>query len=120
MVYLLGTRQSSLIIITHEKNTKTSTYSTYSYYNSSSQLIRGMYIDNNLFTVSNDEIRVNDLETMKEIDKINVQTGTKNEVNTNTTTNTTKNTNTNTITNTNTNTVTNKNTIDNSDMNDIP
>lgn len=52
-------------LITHEKSA-TSGYNTYSYYYKS-QMLRGIYIDNNLYTVSEDEIKVNDIETMKEI-----------------------------------------------------
>lgn len=52
-------------LITHEKSV-TSGYNSYSYYNKS-RLLRGIYIDNNLYTVSEDEIKVNDIETMKEI-----------------------------------------------------
>ena len=53
--------------ITHEK-----TKSKYSYYNVS-RLLRGLYIDDNLYTVSEDYIKVNQLEDLKEINSLKVK-----------------------------------------------
>ena len=53
--------------ITHEK--KTSNY--FYYYNT--KLLRGLYIDDNLYTVSESKIKVNDLKTLKEIKSIDVE-----------------------------------------------
>ena len=55
--------------ITH----KTSTSNTGYYYYSKSRLLRGMYINNNIFTVSEDELKVNSLEDLKEISKLNLR-----------------------------------------------
>ena len=53
-------------IITHEtsKNTK--------YYYNTSKLLRGLYIENNLFTVSETAVKVNDLETLELIDELKI------------------------------------------------
>lgn len=51
--------------VVHDKK-KTSGYST------SSRLLRGLYIENNLFTVSEDLMRINNLETMEQIAEINM------------------------------------------------
>ena len=56
-------------IINHEK-IKTR----YSYY-SNSRLLRGLYIDNNLYTVSEGYIKVNDLKDLKEINSLNISKG---------------------------------------------
>jgi uncharacterized secreted protein with C-terminal beta-propeller domain len=50
-------------IITHEKSNKNS------YLN---RQLRGLYIDNNLYTVSEDQIKVNNLNTLEEINSINL------------------------------------------------
>ena len=57
-------------MITHEKQKKTDYYS---YYRYDSQMLRGMYIKDNLFTVSEDEIKVNNLENLEEIGKIRIR-----------------------------------------------
>lgn len=56
--------------ITHEP-----TYSTDSYYSrySSTRLLRGLYINDNLFTISEDLIKVNDLKDLKEIGKLTIR-----------------------------------------------
>lgn len=53
-------------IITHEtsKNTK--------YYYNTSKLLRGLYIENNLYTVSETAVKVNDLETLELIDELKI------------------------------------------------
>ncbi|MBR2708686.1 MAG: beta-propeller domain-containing protein [Bacilli bacterium] len=56
--------------ITHE-NTKTKKNSYYNDYYTT-QLIRGAYINNNLFTISKDAIKINDIETMQQIGEINI------------------------------------------------
>ena len=59
--------------ITHEKTTK-------KYYEwNPSKLLRGLYIDNNLYTVSENNIKVNDLNTLKEINNLNIKGVEKNE-----------------------------------------
>lgn len=50
------------------------TSSKYAYYNNS-KLLRGLYIDDNLFTVSEDLIQVNDLKDLNIISSLNVRTG---------------------------------------------
>ena len=44
----------------------------YYYYSYDSKLLRGVYINNNLFTVSEDMIKVNALDDLKEISSINI------------------------------------------------
>lgn len=53
-------------VITHEasKNTK--------YYYNTSKLLRGLYIENNLYTVSETAVKVNDLETLELIDELKI------------------------------------------------
>lgn len=46
--------------------------SNYKYY-TNSRLLRGLYIENNLFTISEDSIQVNNLENMEFITKINLR-----------------------------------------------
>ena len=46
--------------------------SQYTYYYTNSKLLRGVYIENNLYTVSEKCIKVSDLETLKEISKIDL------------------------------------------------
>ncbi len=53
--------------ITHEK-----TKSKYSYYNAS-RLLRGLYIDDNLYTVSEDYIKVNSLDDLQEISQLKIK-----------------------------------------------
>ena len=53
--------------ITHEK-----TKSKYSYYNTS-RLLRGLYIDDNLYTVSEDYIKVNSLDDLQEISQLKIK-----------------------------------------------
>ena len=52
-------------IITHEVANKNNNKSYY-YYNKS-KLLRGMYIDNNLYTVSETAVKVNNIDTMEQI-----------------------------------------------------
>ena len=54
-------------IINHDKT------SAYNYYYSSSRLIRGMWIENNLFTVSEDMIKVNNLDDLNQIAELNIK-----------------------------------------------
>ena len=53
--------------ITHNK-----TKSKYSYYNTS-RLLRGLYIDDNLYTVSEDYIKVNSLDDLQEISQLKIK-----------------------------------------------
>ena len=52
--------------ITHKSDTSNTSY----YYYSKSRLLRGMYINNNLFTVSEDKLKVNNLEDLKQISEL--------------------------------------------------
>lgn len=52
-------------VITHDKKLNYKNI-----YNYGSKLLRGLYIKNNLFTVSEDAIKVNNLDTLEEISKI--------------------------------------------------
>ena len=54
-------------IINHEK-----TRNNYYYYGSNSKLLRGLYIDDNLYTVSEDYIKVNKLDDLKEISSLKI------------------------------------------------
>ena len=57
-------------VITHEnENYPAYYYSTKSF----SKLLRGVYIDNNLYTVSEDKIKVNDLDTLKLLSELNIK-----------------------------------------------
>ena len=53
--------------ITHEKDT-TKTY----YYGTNSKLLRGLYIDDNLYTVSETAVKVNNLETMEPVSELKI------------------------------------------------
>ncbi|MBR2828014.1 MAG: beta-propeller domain-containing protein, partial [Bacilli bacterium] len=60
-------------IITHPTSTKDK------YYDYDKKQLRGLYIGNNLYTISNDFIKINKLEDLKEIKNINIiQEGDKN------------------------------------------
>lgn len=54
-------------VITHDVTT------TKSYYTTSSKLLRGLYIDDNLYTVSETAIKVNDLETLNPISELKIK-----------------------------------------------
>lgn len=53
--------------ITHEYEKKSGYY----YYNS--KLLRGLYIDNNLFTISENAVKVNNLDTLELIDELKIK-----------------------------------------------
>ena len=53
-------------LITHD-NAKTSYY-----YNTNSRLLRGLYIDDNLFTVSETAVKVNKLDDLKQISELKI------------------------------------------------
>lgn len=53
-------------IITHEKTNAT-------YYYSNSKLLRGLYIDNNLYTVSETMIKVNELDSLKAVGELKLK-----------------------------------------------
>ena len=53
--------------ITHDKTKRT-----YSYYNTS-RLLRGLYIDDNLYTISEDYIKVNSLDDLQEISQLEIK-----------------------------------------------
>ena len=57
-------------MIEHEKEEN---YSYSSYYRNTTNLLRGLYIDQNLYTVSENQIKVNDLETLKLLDEIDIK-----------------------------------------------
>ena len=59
-------------IITHEKSLKNK-YNTSNYYYNNSKLLRGLYIDNNLYTVSESAIKVNNLDTLELIKEIKIK-----------------------------------------------
>lgn len=54
-------------IVTHEKDNNSS------YYRYNSKLLRGLYIDNNLYTVSETAVKVNDLETLELINELKIK-----------------------------------------------
>lgn len=53
-------------VITHEKTNAT-------YYYSNSKLLRGLYIDNNLYTVSETMIKVNELDSLKAVGELKLK-----------------------------------------------
>lgn len=53
-------------VITHEKTNAT-------YYYSNSKLLRGLYIDNNLYTVSETMIKVNELDSLKPVGELKLK-----------------------------------------------
>lgn len=53
-------------VVTHEKTKAT-------YYYSNSKLLRGLYIDNNLYTVSETMIKVNELESLKSVSELQLK-----------------------------------------------
>lgn len=57
-------------IITHESDTNKNL--SYSYYGNS-KLLRGLYIDKNLYTVSETAVKVHDLETLKQISELKLK-----------------------------------------------
>ena len=57
-------------VITHDVITNKSYY--YSYYYSS-KLLRGLYIDDNLYTVSETAVKVNNLETLDLINELKIK-----------------------------------------------
>ena len=56
-------------IITHEKNFNKKS----SYYYSNSKLLRGLYVDNNLYTVSETAVKVNNLDTLELISELKIK-----------------------------------------------
>ena len=56
--------------ITHEKD---QTKNKYSYYYNTSKMLRGLYIDNNIFTVSETAIKVNNLDTLDLISELKIE-----------------------------------------------
>ncbi len=54
-------------VINHDKTTQNK------YYYDNSKLLRGLYIDNNLYTVSEDYIKVNNLENLEEISSLAIK-----------------------------------------------
>lgn len=56
-------------IINHEK------ISDRSYYSSTAKLLRGLYIDNNLYTISEGMIKVNNLDDLKLISELKIKGG---------------------------------------------
>ena len=58
-------------VITHETPNKNT--SSYSYYYNTSKLLRGLYINNNLYTVSEEAVKVNNLDTLELVDEIKIK-----------------------------------------------
>ncbi len=61
-------------IINHEKK-----YNDYYYYYGNSKLLRGVYIDNDLYTVSESYVKVHDLNDLSEISSLEINKGVGNE-----------------------------------------
>lgn len=60
--------------ITHEIKSTKQNYNSYSQYNYiSTRLLRGIWINNNLFTISEDMIKVNNLDDLKQIYELNLK-----------------------------------------------
>lgn len=60
-------------VITHETSQKNKNQSSYSYNYYNSKLLRGLYIDNNLYTISETAIKVNNLDTLELIDELKIK-----------------------------------------------
>ena len=60
-------------VITHETSQKNKNKSSYSYNYNNSKLLRGLYIDNNLYTISETAIKVNNLDTLELIDELKIK-----------------------------------------------
>ena len=60
-------------VITHEASKKNDKTSSYYYYYNPSKLLRGLYINNNLYTVSEEAVKVNNLDTLELIDEIKIK-----------------------------------------------
>lgn len=58
--------------ITHETSNKNKN-SSYYYYRTNSKLLRGLYIDDNLYTVSETAVKVNNLDTLELIDELKIK-----------------------------------------------
>lgn len=58
-------------VITHEVKEKNTTNNYYNY--NASKLLRGMYIDNNLYTVSETAIKVNNLDTLDSVCELKIK-----------------------------------------------
>ena len=56
-------------VITHEKIKQTS----YSIYYKNSRLLRGLYIDENLYTVSESTVKVNRLDTLEQVNELKIK-----------------------------------------------
>ena len=56
-------------VITHEKQKQ----SKYYYYYNNSKLLRGLYIDDNLYTVSESAIKVNKLDTLEQLNELKIK-----------------------------------------------
>ena len=56
--------------ITHDKTRK---HNRYSYYDNTSRLLRGLYIENNLYTISEDYVKVNKLDDLTEISSLKIK-----------------------------------------------
>ncbi len=65
--------------ITHEAKDKAKEGSNYYYYGTKTRLLRGLYIDNNLYTMSETAIKVNNLDTLQPISEINIEEASKQE-----------------------------------------
>ena len=57
-------------LITHDK---INTISRYGYYNYNTKLLRGMYIDNNIYTISENVLKVNALDTLDLISELKIK-----------------------------------------------
>ena len=60
-------------IIEHDKNEKKSNYIYSTYSNYGSKLLRGLWIENNLFTVSEDMMKVNNLDDLSLISELKIK-----------------------------------------------
>ena len=56
-------------VITHEKIKQSS----YSNYYKNSRLLRGLYIDENLYTVSESTVKVNRLDTLEQVNELKIK-----------------------------------------------
>ena len=60
-------------VITHETPQKNKKSTTYNYYYNTSKMLRGLYIDSNLYTVSETAIKVNRLDTLELIKELKIK-----------------------------------------------
>lgn len=60
-------------VITHKALQEDEDNLPYSYYCLNSRLLRGLYIDNNLYTISETGVKVNNIDTLELVDELKIK-----------------------------------------------